>query len=232
MPRKIRKGDVAADEAVYGAIRRAMHMGRLAPGTKLQEPALARVLKVSRERVRKALHRLVHEGWLSAVPNRGTFVPSLSVEEMREIYDVRSMLEAAIVRRLSEGHSAASAKRLRAHIAEEKAALKIEDRGRAFELSGEFHVLLAELCRNDELTKLLRGLLTRSTMHFSLSAPQQLHNCAGPHDHGDIAEAILGGKAEKASKLMLAHLAGLIELQSAHPPSARPGDLAEAFRGI
>ncbi len=105
MPRKPRKGDVAADEAVYGAIRRAMHMGRLSPGTKLQEPALARVLGVSRERVRKALHRLVHEGWLTAIPNRGTFVPTLTVEEMREIYDVRSMLEAAIVRRLSEGHT-------------------------------------------------------------------------------------------------------------------------------
>ena len=232
MPRRVRKGDVAADEAVYGAIRRVMHMGRLAPGTKLQEPALARVLKVSRERVRKALHRLVHEGWLTAVPNRGTFVPALTVEEMREIYDVRSMLEAAIVRRLSEGHSAGSARRLKAHIANEKAALKINDRGRAFELSGEFHVLLAELCGNDELTKLLRGLLTRSTMHFSLSAPQQLHNCAGPHDHGDIAEAILGGKAEKAGKLMLAHLEGLIELQSTHPPSTKRSDLAEAFRGV
>ena len=63
-----KKGDVAADAAVYDAIRRAMHRGRLAPGTKLQEPALARLLEVSRERVRKALHRLVHEGWLTAVP--------------------------------------------------------------------------------------------------------------------------------------------------------------------
>ena len=49
MPRKPIKGDVAADEAVYGAIRRAMHMGRLAPGTKLQEPALARVLGLPRD---------------------------------------------------------------------------------------------------------------------------------------------------------------------------------------
>ena len=39
------KGNIAVDEAVYGAIRRAMHAGRLAPGTKLQEPALARVLR-------------------------------------------------------------------------------------------------------------------------------------------------------------------------------------------
>ena len=232
MARKIRKGNVAADEAVYGAIRRAMHMGRLAAGTKLQEPALARVLKVSRERVRKALHRLVHEGWLTAIPNRGTFVPSLTVGEMREIYDVRSMLEAAIVRRLSEGHSAAAAKKLKGHIAEEKAALRNDDRGKLFKLSGEFHVLLAELCGNDELTKLLRGLLTRSTMHFSLAAPERLNNCAGPHDHGDIAEAILSARTERAGKLMLAHLTGLVELQSARPPSARPVDLAEAFRGL
>ncbi len=224
-----RKGDVAADEAVYAAIRRAMHMGRLAPGTKLQEPALARVLDVSRERVRKALHRLVHEGWLTAVPNRGTFVPSLTVDEMREIYDVRSMLEAAIVRRLSEGHTPAAAK---AHIGEERAALRADDRGRLFKLSGEFHVLLAELCGNDELTKLLRGLLTKSTMHFSLAAPERLHNCAGPHDHGDIAEAILAAKAEKAGRLMLAHLTGLVALQSARPPSTKPVDLVEAFRGI
>jgi len=226
-----RKGDVAADEAVYGAIRRAMHLGRLAPGTKLQEPALARVLKVSRERVRKALHRLVHEGWLSAVPNRGTFVPSLSVDEMREIYDVRSMLEAAIVRRLSQSHGASSAKKLKAHIAAERAALKIDDRVRLFELSGDFHILLAELCGNDELTKLLRALLTRSTMHFSLSAPQQLNTCAGPHDHGDIAAAILDGKTERASKLMLVHLAGLVALQSTRPPEAKPLRLEEAFGG-
>jgi DNA-binding GntR family transcriptional regulator len=232
MARKIAKGDVAADEAVYSAIRRAMHRGRLAPGTKLQEPVLARVLKVSRERVRKALHRLVHEGWLMAVPNRGTFVPSLTVEEMREIYDVRSMLEAAIVRRLSDEHTAAAAKRLKAHIAAEKAAVRTDDRGRLFKLSGEFHVLLAELCGNDELTKLLRGLLARSTMHFSLAAPQQLQNCAGPHDHGDIAEAILAGKTERASKLMLSHLVGLVELQSARPPLERPVDLAEAFKPL
>ena len=152
----------------------------------------------------------MHEGWLTAVPNRGTFVPSLTVDEMREIYDVRSMLEAAIVRRLSVEHSTAAAKRLKSHVAEEKAATRSNDRGRLFALSGDFHILLAELCGNEELTKLVRALLTRSTMHFSLAAPERFHNCAGPHEHGDIVEAILQRKAEKASKLMLAHLVGLV----------------------
>ncbi len=224
-----RKGDVAADEAVYGAIRRAMHAGRLAPGTKLQEPVLARVLKVSRERVRKALHRLVHEGWLTAVPNRGTFVPSLTVEEMREIYDVRGMLEAAIVRRLA-ARPDDSAPKLKAHIAAEKTAARRNDRSRLFELSGEFHILLAELCGNSELSRLLRAMMTRSTMHFSLAAPARFHDCAGPHEHADIVAAILDRKTERASRLMLAHLAGLVALQSAKPPAATPFRLEDAFR--
>jgi DNA-binding GntR family transcriptional regulator len=230
-PKVRRKGDVAVDEAVYDAIRRAMHMGRLPPGTKLQEPALARVLKVSRERVRKALHRLVHEGWLEAVPNRGTLVPALTVEKVRDIYDVRTILETAIVRRLSVEHGAQAVRRLKAHVNEERQAVRNDDRGRLFRLSGEFHVLLAELCRNDELTKLLRSLLTRSTMHFSLAAPERFHNCAGPHDHDDIVTAILAGSAEKASKLMLDHLLGLVELQSTRSPQTKPLRLDEVFGG-
>src|SRR5216684_2457425 len=174
-----------------------MHMGRLSPGTKLQEPALARVLKVSRERVRKALHRLVHEGWLQAVPNRGTFVPRLTIGEMRQIYDVRTMLEAAIVRRLSAEHGPSAARRLKAHINKERLAVRNDDRGRLFGLSGEFHVLLA-----------------------------------GPHDHADIAKEILAHNVEKASQLMLDHLLGLVELQSASPPPRSAVALEEAFRGI
>lgn len=227
-----RKGDVATDKAVYDTIRRAMLMGRLLPGTKLAEPALARVLKVSRERVRKALHRLVHEGWLEAVPNRGTFVPALTVEEVREIYDVRTMLETAIVSRLSAEHDSAAAQRLKVHVGEERIAVRNDDRGRLFGLSGEFHVLLAELCGNEQLAKLLRGLLTRSTMHFSQAAPERFQNCAGPHDHADIVKAILARDAKKAAKLMLDHLVGLAEWQSAWRPPSTPVGIEEAFRGL
>lgn len=227
-----RKGDIVMDKAVYEAIRRAMLMGRLLPGTKLGEPALARVLKVSRERVRKALHRLVHEGWLEAVPNRGTYVPALTVEDVREIYDVRTMLEAAIVQRLCAEHGAPAAQRLRAHVNEERQALRVGDRGRLFGLSGDFHILLADLCGNQQLAHLMRSLLTRSTMHFSLSAPDRFQNCAGPHDHADIVKAILARNSRKAARLMLDHLVGLVEIQSAWQPPPSPIGLEEAFRGI
>lgn len=231
-PKSRRKGDVAADQAVYGAIRQAMLMGRLLPGTKLREAVLAKALKVSRERVRKALHRLVHEGWLEAVPNRGTLVPVLTAAEVRDIYDVRAMLEGAIVQRLADRHDLVAVRRLKAHVGEERKAVRSDDRGRLFGLSGDFHVLLAELCGNEQLTAMLRGLLTRSTMHFSVAAPQHFQNCAGPHDHGDIVKAILARDARKASKLMLDHLQGLVEMQTRWQPPSEPVDLEKAFRGV
>jgi len=174
----------------------------------------------------------VHEGWLEAVPNRGTFVPMLTIGEVAEIYDVRTMLETAIVQRLCTRHGPAEAQRLKAHMNEERVAVRNDDRGRLFGLSGDFHVLLAELCGNEQLSRLLRALLTRSTMHFSLAAPERFHNCAGPHDHADIVKAILARDAKKAAKLMLDHLLGLVEMQSAWQPPPSPMRLEEAFRGI
>jgi DNA-binding GntR family transcriptional regulator len=228
--RRSPKGNVAIDDAVYGAIRHAMLSGHLRPGTRLQEPVLARLLKVSRERVRKALHRLVHERWLEAVPNRGTFVPAPSVEELRELYEVRAILEDAVVAKLAGGAANGSAQKLRAHIAQERSAVRSGDRSRLFGLSTEFHALLAELSGNEQLSRTLRTLLPRSSLHFSLFAPPALHNCAGPHDHGDIVKAVLAGDSDKARALMRQHLAGLVELLSSReePPVDRP--LEDVFR--
>ena len=230
--RRSPKGNVAIDDAVYGAIRQAMLSGRLRPGTRLQEPVLARLLKVSRERVRKALHRLVHEHWLEAVPNRGTVVPAPSVEELRELYEVRGILEDAVVAKLAGVATNGAAQRLKAHVAEERSAVRSGDRGRLFGLSTEFHALLAELCGNEQLSRTLRTLLPRSSLHFSLFAPPELHNCAGPHDHGDIVKALLAGEGDKARMLMRDHLSGLVDLLSTRedPPADLP--LEKVFHGV
>jgi DNA-binding GntR family transcriptional regulator len=228
--RRSPKGNVAIDDAVYGAIRRAMLSGRLRPGTKLQEPVLARLLKVSRERVRKALHRLVHERWLEAVPNRGTFVPAPSVEELRGLYEVRTILEDAVVAKLASGPANGAARKLKAHVAEERSAVKSGDRSRLFGLSTQFHALLADLCGNEQLSSTIRTLLPRSSLHFSLFAPPELHNCAGPHDHGDIVKAVLAGDADKARTLMREHLAGLVELLSVRQEPAADMPIEEVFR--
>jgi DNA-binding GntR family transcriptional regulator len=229
-PERKKKGDVDTDEAIYNAIRQAMLMGKLPAGLNLQEPRLARALGVSRERVRKALHRLAHERWLDMIPNRGTFVPTPTIEELHNIYEARKILEVGIARKLATRRAFIDTERLNQHVASEKKAIRMDDRGRLFKLSAEFHFLLAELSGNDQLVDMLRGLLTRSSLHFSLFAPKRLHNCAGPHEHEEIADAILEGDTARAAKLMLDHLVGLETMLSVRDRVANFTSLEDVFR--
>ena len=66
----------------------------MAPGTRLREVEIADAFGVSRQSLRAALADLVHQGLLRRAPHRGVWVPSLTEEELRDIYDVRGVLEA------------------------------------------------------------------------------------------------------------------------------------------
>src|SRR3982751_6227167 len=89
-------------DRVRGEVRRALFDGELEPGTPLREVALAESLGVSRSTVREALGVLVAEGLADRVPNKGTAVHALSVEEIRDVCRARAVLETAGVRRWDE----------------------------------------------------------------------------------------------------------------------------------
>ena len=73
------------EASIHRVLSQVLLAGRLAPGTQLVETRLAAVFGVTRERVRKVLHRLGHERLLEIVPNRGCFVSSPTLAQAREI---------------------------------------------------------------------------------------------------------------------------------------------------
>jgi DNA-binding GntR family transcriptional regulator len=79
--------------AVASFIRTAIVHGRLAPGSRLSEVALANELDTSRGTVREALRTLVDGGLIEAIPHRGVFVTQLSVRATWEITSLRALLE-------------------------------------------------------------------------------------------------------------------------------------------
>src|ERR1700677_1190553 len=98
------RGDLdgaAIEQQVHEAVSRALFEGRLTPGAKLPEHRLAAIFHVSRERVRKVLHRLVAERRLEAVPQRGVFVPNPSVEEIGRTYLAHRVFEAGVIAELA-----------------------------------------------------------------------------------------------------------------------------------
>ena len=83
-----------------------------APGQRLIERELVELTGVSRTSVREALRELAAEGLVTAIPDRGTVVTSVSAEEARQLYEVRSSLEALAGRLFVQHASPAQRKAL------------------------------------------------------------------------------------------------------------------------
>src|SRR5699024_1839265 len=78
-------------------LRTAVMTGRLPPGAQLGEMELAEQFQVSRGPLREAMQRLVSEGILHAVVNRGVFVSELTLDDVRDVYRTRGVIERGAV---------------------------------------------------------------------------------------------------------------------------------------
>jgi DNA-binding GntR family transcriptional regulator len=218
------------EQAIHHTLSQTLLAGLLAPGSQLIETRLAQIFGVTRERVRKVLHRLGHERLLDVVPNRGCFVSNPTLAQAREIYEARRILEGGIVGRLAGRLTPVQLAALRAHSQAEHAALQAQDRPRSIQLSGEFHLLLAGYTDSSFVVRALHELVSRTAMlvAFFESAPSSSCAC---EEHDDILTALAQGDGPRATKAMHVHLS-LIEtrLQPRAPSTHVPDVEAEIAR--
>ncbi len=215
-------------DEIYEKIYAAILEHRLHPGTKLGEERLAEIFGASRARVREVLARLAHEQIVELFPQRGAFVAKPTIEQARDVFEARRLIEPAIVRRLVETLSPEKLARLREHQARELDARRRDDKRAVIRLSGEFHSLAAELAGNTALARSMRELsVLTCLMIFLYDAPTSV-SCRAD-EHSKIIEAIAKRDAARAQKLMLEHLAhieGSMKLDGA----SEEVDLAAIFR--
>lgn len=190
---------------VYERIFTAVLEHRLAPGTKLGEDKLGGIFKVSRSRIRLALNRLAHEQIVRLEPNRGAYVASPSPQEARDIFEARRLIEPGVVRRLIEVVDAKGLTRLRSLVRAEAEARSKNDRHAIIRMSGEFHVVLAELAGNAILAKTIRELASLTCLIIYLYDSPDIPSCHGD-EHAAITAAIAGKNPTRAVKLMDEHL--------------------------
>jgi DNA-binding GntR family transcriptional regulator len=200
---------VASQADIHQSVYDAIVEHRLLPGTKLSEERVAELFSVSRTQVRGALQRLAVEQLVTLIPNRGAYVTKPSAEEAHDVLSVRRTLEPAIVARLCERIAAGKApnaiKQLRALVKREQQAHARGDRRRSVRLSGDFHVLLAEVSGSSILARLMRELTPLTCLAIlTFEAPTAV---ACPNDeHALLIDAIEAGDVAGASSLMVEHL--------------------------
>jgi DNA-binding GntR family transcriptional regulator len=214
-------------ESIAENIRAAILEHRLAPGAKLTEAQLCEVFEVKRGTVRQALAQLAGERLVDLEPNRGAFVASPSLQEVHEVFEMRRIIEMAVVERICSGHGSRRLKSISATIGRERRAFESHDFSSWIRLSGEFHTELAALTGNTVLCECLSGLVARSTLISALYESLGKSSCSF-EDHEAIIEALDTGDAAKATELMAGHLRD-VELKMLERPARGAVDLREVF---
>jgi DNA-binding GntR family transcriptional regulator len=213
-------------QRIAASITTAIVERRLMPGTKLAEQQIADIFKVSRTLVRQALNQLSRDHLITLEPARGAFVAQPSVEEARQVFEVRKMVEAAMVKQLCAAITPAQVAALREHLCTEADAVARTDITGRTRLLADFHVVLARLLGNEVLAQLLADLLSRCSLIALMyqSAHSAEHSA---EEHVAIVDAIERRDTRAATRLMEAHLANVERNLQLHP---RVGNLAELLQ--
>lgn len=203
-PGRRRKTGELSVAAIASKLYSAILEHRIPPGTKLAEGRLAAIFAVNRARIREVLSQLAHERVVELVPHRGAFVAKPTVEDAKDVFEARRLIEPFIVRKVAVNLTAQKRVQLCQHLEKEEEARRLDDHPSIIRLSGEFHVLLAELAENTALLRTARELATQTCLTISLYSPSTALSCRAD-EHADIARAITAGDSDSAVKLMLEH---------------------------
>lgn len=193
------------DDIVYGHIFDAILEQRLAPGTKLNEESLGEIFGVSRTIIRRALARLSYEQVVVQRPNKGSTVANPSIEQAKQIVFARRVIEKAIIELVVEKATAHQIEQLRTLVCREQYSFSKGDRGTGIRLSGEFHLLLADIADNPPLLSFQRSLVSQGSLIIAQYESAAQAHCSY-QEHFDLIEAIGQGDKPLAVSLMMHHL--------------------------
>jgi GntR family transcriptional regulator, trigonelline degradation regulator len=190
---------------VLDNLRQAILDRKLAPGQRLIERELVELTGVSRTSIREALRELAAEGLVTTIPNKGTIVAQVSVEEARQLYQVRAVLEGLAGRLFVENATDAQRRALATSFrAVERAASK--DSSIWLAAKDKFYDILFEGGGNEALRAISSQLHARINLLRSLSLTRPGRALEAVAELADIVAAVAANDAEAAAKACSRHV--------------------------
>ncbi|OGV55922.1 MAG: hypothetical protein A2X49_08025 [Lentisphaerae bacterium GWF2_52_8] len=218
-------------------LREKLESGLLKPGTRLSDLALSKEIGISRTPIREAINQLISEGLVELNPHEGAFVKKPSMNEIKELYEIREVLEGYAASKIAAaGPSDSELAPLAECHRQIKALLeKLRGEGRssldeaeirhALELDFAFHMAVIHLANNSRLEKLVRdfrvlGMLFRAYVpNMTIS---RLANACAYHER--ILVALCKRNPECAREELSSHIRKSLEecLESLTKNEAEP----------
>jgi DNA-binding GntR family transcriptional regulator len=156
-------------ERVTATLRDAILSGHLKPGQKLVQKELCSSLNISRTLLREALPLLQAEGLIRSISHKGTTVAFIDVNEAKEIYAIRRVLEALAAREFARNASSEEIAELRAQLVALKRRAKAGNLGDLLVAKSDFYSVLFTGCRNQIVSQIVTQLNNRIVLYKRLS---------------------------------------------------------------
>jgi DNA-binding GntR family transcriptional regulator len=195
----------SAVESTIARIREAIRSGTFAPGQRLVVADLCKRLGVSAGPVREAIRRLTGESLVDITPHKGATVREFGAREVREIFEVREMIESGAARLAAERIGKADYRaRLQRMLADMRRV--VSEREDYIPLNQAFHELIYEMADNRRVIDIATQLtlpIYRLRFH-NLMSHRFVKTSA--EEHEAIAGAILAGDGDAAERAMRVHI--------------------------
>jgi DNA-binding GntR family transcriptional regulator len=196
---------------VYDNLKKRIITHALKPGDPLNESVLSRELKTSKTPIREAMQQLEKDGFIDNIPGKGSFVSRISVQDIREIFEIREILECELVKRAALKSEPDTIKAIKKKFETESNGNKdIKDRFRA---GDQIHTFIFESSGNNHLLQYYKRLLDH-IVRMRLNFFSELHPVRYEKsfkEHLEILHALIAKDPQRADKAMRDHLRNSIE---------------------
>ena len=193
-------------EIVSDALRQAIRDGILPPGERLMEIPLAEELGVSRTPSREAIRILEQEGLVVMIPRRGTYVADMSLKDVTEVFELRSILEELAAELAAERITNEEIEALEQHLVEIGNYMNENNLDKVVQADILFHEILYKASRNDRLVEMIHNLREQTLRFRTLSMSQTGRLAKTWDEHRQLVEAISDRDVERARQIARIHM--------------------------
>ncbi len=193
-------------DQAYNAIKEGILSLRFQPGQLIAIGDLAQELAISRTPVREALQRLAQEGLVTIVPFKGALVSTISSDDIREIFELRIILESYAAKVAATVLTDEEIEQAERYVSQAREAFLQGDLMGASDLGRRLHDILVAKVKNRRLMAMLEGLNVQYTRirRYSANIPNRLER--SHKQHLEILDALKARDAHRAESLMRHHL--------------------------
>jgi DNA-binding GntR family transcriptional regulator len=190
-------------QRIYETLEELIIFGALRPGQHLVESRLAHRLGVSRVPIREALQLLYSDGWVDLRPHQGAFVHEPTVQEVDEVFTVRTLLEVESARLAAMNVTKESLQSISELIELGTTALENADEKGLIGLNSAFHARVSEIAGNQVLAELIARLDKWIRWYFAPVVSERGRDSW--REHTELVEAVAARDSDRAAEVMRAH---------------------------